>query len=107
MQLDLRLGLVMPKEYGTGLGARTPYLRHLTLTESGWANLYFNLDQQVGWSNGTNSVYTNNSGTDYVTHLSAAPPASSTWWRIRGRVPQARTVPHNLGVAPELIIAKT
>jgi hypothetical protein len=34
----------------------------------GWANLYFNLDQQVGWSNGTNSVYTNNSGTDYVTH---------------------------------------
>jgi hypothetical protein len=28
------------------------------------------------------------------------------WWRIRGRV-VARTVPHNLGVAPELMIVKS
>jgi hypothetical protein len=37
---------------------------------------------------------------------SAAPPASSMWWRIRGRV-AGSTVPHNLGVAPELMIVKT
>jgi hypothetical protein len=49
---------VMPKDYGTGLGARTPYFRGSNANQEspGWANLDIaNLDQQVGWSNGTNS----------------------------------------------------
>jgi hypothetical protein len=71
----------------------------------GWANLYFNLDQQVGWSNGTNSVYTNNSGTDYVTHHLRRAPGFFDVVAYTG-TGASIAVNHNLGVTPELIIGK-
>jgi hypothetical protein len=71
----------------------------------GWANLYFNLDQQVGWSNGTDSVYTNNSGTDYVTHhLRRAPGFFDV---VAWPASASTSITHGLGVTPELIIAKS
>jgi hypothetical protein len=75
---------------------------------TGWANTYFNLDQQVGWSNGTNSSYTNNSGTDYVTHHLRRAPGffDVVCYSGDGTYPAARAIPHNLGVAPELMIYK-
>jgi hypothetical protein len=72
----------------------------------GWANLYFNLDQQVGWSNGTNSVYTNNSGTDYVTHHLRRAPGFFDVVAYTGTGFINLDVSHNLGVPPEIIITK-
>jgi hypothetical protein len=72
----------------------------------GWANLYFNLDQQVGWSNGTDSVYTNNSGTDYVTHHLRRAPGFFDVVAYTGTGFINLDVSHNLGVPPEIIITK-
>ena len=71
----------------------------------GWANQYFNLDQQVGWSNGTDSVYTNNSGTDYVTHHLRRAPGFFDVVATTGAGTYGQKN-HNLGVIPELIIGK-
>ena len=71
----------------------------------GWANTYFNLDQQIGWSNGSNSAYTNNSGTDYVSHNFRRAPGFFDVVAYTG-TGSARTVAHNLGVSPELMLFK-
>jgi hypothetical protein len=73
----------------------------------GWANQYFNLDQQVGWSNGSNSSYINNSGTDYVTHhLRRAPGFFDVVAYTGDRTSTSQVISHNLKAVPELIIAK-
>jgi hypothetical protein len=72
----------------------------------GWANQYFNLDQQVGWSNGTDSVYTNNSGTDYVTHHLRRAPGFFDVVAYTGTGSFSQSVTHNLNVEPQLIIIK-
>jgi len=73
---------------------------------TGWGNTYFNLDQQIGWSNGSNASYTNNSGTNYVSQTFKRAPSFMDVVCYTG-TGSATTVTHNLGVTPELIICKS
>ena len=70
---------------------------------NGWANDYFNLDQSGGWRSGDSDAdFFNKSSSTYI---------SWTWARARGYFDMvaytgtgsARTVSHNLGVAPEMM----
>ena len=73
----------------------------------GWANAFFNLDQQIGWSNGSNSDYTNKSGTDYVTHHFRRAPKffDVVTWKGDG-TSFNRRISHNLEQEPRLILLK-
>ena len=71
-----------------------------------WSNVYFNLDQQVGWSNGSNTTYLNNSGMNYVTYNLKRASGFFDVVCYTG-TGSAATQAHNLGVAPELIIIKS
>jgi hypothetical protein len=72
----------------------------------GWANTYFNLDQQVGWSNGSNTTYLNNSSINYVTYNFSRRPNFFDVVCYTGTATN-RTVAHNLTVVPELMIVKS
>ena len=77
-----------------------------TAEVSGWGNTYFNLDQQFGWSNGSNTTYLNNSAINYVTYnLKRAPSFfDEVCYTVSGYA--ANNVAHNLTVTPELFITK-
>ena len=73
---------------------------------NGWENDYFNLDQSGGWRSGDSDAdFFNKSSSTYI---------SWTWARARGYFDMvaysgtgsARTISHNLGVAPEMMWVK-
>ncbi len=71
-----------------------------------FAGTYYNLDQQVGFSNGSNTSYFQNPSADYISYI---------WKRARGYFDIVayigdgntnRSVTHNLGVVPEMMWIK-
>ena len=81
----------------------------LTRTDNegnGWGNTYYNLDQQYGFSNGSNTSYFNNSGSSYISYIWKRAPGFCDVVAYTG-TGATHTVSHNLGVAPEMIIVKS
>ena len=73
----------------------------------GWGGIYYNLDQQNGFSNGSNTSYFNNSSGDYISYIwKRAPNFFDVVGPYVGNSTAGRTVSHNLTVAPEMMWVK-
>jgi hypothetical protein len=72
----------------------------------GWSPIYYNLDQQQGFSNGTNTSYLNNNSSSYISYIWKRAPGFFDVVAYSGNAEFGRTIPHNLGVAPDIVILK-
>ena len=73
---------------------------------NGWGGTYYNLDQQHGFSNGSNTSFLNNSSANYISYIWKRAPNFFDVVAYSGNSNAGQTVSHNLGVAPEMMIVK-
>jgi len=73
---------------------------------NGWGGTYYNLDQQHGFSNGSDTSFLNNSSGNYISYIWKRAPGFFDVVAYTGDGVSTRLLNHNLGAQPELIISK-